>query len=146
MITAQNFVYSKAAAARILKLDRSLIKEIEIWHKVVLVKIYDQKAKFISKKEFRQHFADWRRARSRALEATPHIYSQELFTVHNPYKDTRYQVSVHPQELVCNCDDWINQKEILGKACCKHCYSVLSYLNYSSLKEYIEKSKELVTA
>ena len=146
MVTAQNLVYSKAAAARILNLDYILIKDIEIWNKVVLVKVQDQKSKFISKKDFRQHFVDWRKARSIGLETTPHLYNQELFAVHNLHKDTQYQVSVHPQELICNCDDWANQKEHLGKACCKHCYSVLSYLKYLSLKEYIEQSKELVTA
>ena len=145
MITAQNLVYSKSSAARILNLKYSEIKELEIWDKVILVKIYNQKSKFISKQDFRQHFADWRKSRSHSLEATPHLYSKQLFTVHNPYKDTRYQVSIRPQELVCDCDDWMNQKEILGKACCKHCYSVLNYLNYSSLKEYLEQSRELVT-
>jgi hypothetical protein len=146
MTTAQNLVYSKAAAARILNIDPLLIKNLEIWQNIILVRICDRRAKFISKKDFRQHFADWRRARSKNLEVKPHLFRKEVFTVHNPYKDTRYQVTVRPKELVCNCDDWANQKEMLGKACCKHCYSVLNHLNYSSLKEYIEKSRELVTA
>ncbi|WP_036478525.1 hypothetical protein [Myxosarcina sp. GI1] len=146
MTTAQNLIYSKSAAARLLNLDYFLIKDLEVWNKVVLVKIHDRKAKFVSKKEFCQHFANWRRSRSRTLETTPHLYNKESFTVYNPYKETRYQVTVRPQELICDCDDWANQKELLGKACCKHCYSVLNHLNYSSLKEYIEKSKELVTA
>ena len=146
MVTAQNLVYSKAAAARILNLDYILIKDIEVWNKVVLVKVQDQKSKFISKKDFRQHFVDWRKARSYSLKTTPNNYNQELFTVVNPHKDTNYQVSLQVKELICNCDDWANQKELLGKACCKHCYSVLNYLNCSSLKEYIEKSRELATA
>jgi hypothetical protein len=146
MTTAQNLIYSKAAAARILNLDYTLIKDLEVWNKVILVKVQDQKAKFISKKNFRQHFVDWRKARSYSLETTPNIYNEELFTVLNPHKDTHYNVSLQVQELICDCEDWANQKEYLGKACCKHCYSVLNYLNYSSLKEYIEKSSVLVTA
>ncbi|HHP7231696.1 MAG TPA: hypothetical protein ACFCUY_12660 [Xenococcaceae cyanobacterium] len=142
MITAQNLIYSKAAAARILDIDKTEIKELENWHKVILVKIRNQKSQFISKRDFRQHFAEWRKSRSHGLKATPHLYDKQLFTVFNPYKHTRYQVLVAPQELVCECEDWANQKEILGKACCKHCYSVLNYLNYSSLKEYIEQSKK----
>lgn len=147
MTTAQNLVYSKAAAARILNIDPPLlIKNLEIWQNIILVRICDRRAKFISKKDFCQHFADWRRVRGKNLEVTPYLYNKEVFTVRNPYKDTHYRVAVRPQELVCNCDDWANQKELLGKACCKHCYSVLNHLNYSSLKEYIEKYKELVTA
>ena len=146
MVTAQNLIYSKAAAARMLNLDYTLIKDIEIWDKVVLIKVQDQRAKFISKKNFRQHFVDWRKARSYGLETTPDIYNEELFTVLNPHKNTSYQVSLQVKGLICNCEDWANQKELLGKACCKHCYSVLNYLNYSSLKEYIEKFSVLVTA
>lgn len=146
MITAQNLIYSKAAAARILNLDYTLIKDLEIWNKVVLIKVKNQKAKFVSKKDFRQHFVDWRKARSYSLKTTPHIYNKEVFTVVNPHKDTSYQISLRADELICNCEDWANQKEYLGKACCKHCYSVLNYLGYSSLKEYVEKSRELATA
>ena len=145
MINAQNLIYSKSAAARILQVDYLEIENLEIWNKVILVKVREQRPTFISKKTFKQHFAEWRRTKAKALQATPHLYNQDLFTVHNPYKDTRYQVSVHSQELICNCEDWSNQKEYLGKACCKHCYSVLNYLNYSTLKEYLDKSKELVT-
>ena len=144
MTNARNLIYSIAAAARILKIQKESIKALEIWQKVVLVKIHHQKAKFISRKDFCQHFADWRKSRSNELKATPHIYNKELFTVHNPHQDTRYQVSVHPQELICNCEDWANQKEHLGKACCKHCYSVLNYLNYSSLSEYVEQANKPV--
>ncbi len=146
MITAQNLIYSKAAAARILNLDYILIENIEIWDKIILVKVRYQKNKFISKKNFRQHFVDWRKARSIGLKTTPHFYNQELFTVQNPGKNTWYQVSAHSQELICDCNDWANQKKHLGKACCKHCYSVLNYFKCSSLREYIDKSKELITA
>ena len=142
MINGCDLLYSQSAAARILGINIELIKGLEIWQKVVLVKLHNQKSKFISKKDFRHHFAEWRKSRSHGLKATPHLYDKQLFTVYNPHKDTRYQVLVAPQELVCECEDWANQKEVLGKACCKHCYSVLNYLNYSSLKEYIEQSKE----
>jgi hypothetical protein len=146
MTTAQNLIYSIAAAARILKIEKEEIKSLEIWQKVVLVKIHNQKAKFISRQEFCQHFADWRKSNSQNLKATPHEHNQELFSVSNPDKNVRYQVSLRPQELICNCQDWSNQKEYLGKACCKHCYSVLNYLNYESLKEYIERKEERVAA
>ena len=146
MTTAQNLIYSKAAAARILNLDYTLIKSIEVWNKIVLIKVQDQKAKFVSKKDFKQHFVDWRKARSYSLKATPYIYNQELFTVFNPHKDNSYQVSLQAEELICNCQDWANQKELLSKACCKHCYSVLNHLGYSSLKDYIDKHRELTAA
>jgi hypothetical protein len=145
MINAQNLIYSRAAAARILQVDYLNIENLEIWNKVILVKIKEQRPTFISKKVFKQHFAEWRKSRAKALKVTPNLFSDNLFTVHNPYKDTRYQVSLHPEELICNCEDWSNQKEYLGRACCKHCYSVLNYLNYSSLREYLD-SQQLITA
>ena len=146
MTTARNLIYSIAAAARILNIEKEEIKSLEIWQKVVLVKIHNQKARFISRQEFCQHFADWRKENSQSLLATPHVHNDELFTVYNPQKNTSYHVSLHPKELICNCGDWANQKEFIGKACCKHCYSVLNYLGLSSLKEYIERKEERVAA
>ena len=146
MTTARNLIYSIAAAARILNIEKEGIKALEIWQKVVLVKIHNRKAKFISRQAFCQHFADWRRENSQNLKATPHEHNPELFSVSNLNKNVRYQVSLLPQELICNCQDWSNQKEHLGKACCKHCYSVLNYLNYDSLKEYIERQDKLSAA
>lgn len=142
MTTARSLIYSIAAAARILKIETESIKSLEIWQKVVLIKIHNRQAKFISRKDFCQHFADWRKSNSKHLKATPHPHNNELFSVSNPAKNVRYQVSLHPQELICNCGDWANQKEHLGKACCKHCYSVLNYLNYSSLSEYVERANK----
>ena len=146
MTTARNLIYSIAAAARILKIQKEKIKSLEIWQKIVLVKIHNQKARFISRQEFCQHFADWRKSNSQNLKATPYEHNPELFSVSNPDKNVRYQVSLRPDELICNCQDWSNQKEHLGKACCKHCYSVLNYLNYESLKEYIERKEESLAA
>ena len=66
MINATNFVYSKAAAARILGIKvyarrkRSCDARFEIWYKVCFVVVKGQRPTFISKKAFRQHFVDWR--------------------------------------------------------------------------------------
>ncbi|WP_052055378.1 hypothetical protein [Myxosarcina sp. GI1] len=65
MSIAQNLVYSNAAAARILNIDPLLIKNLEIWQNIILVRICARRAKFISKKDFCQHFADWRRAEAK---------------------------------------------------------------------------------
>ena len=136
MINKTNFVYSKAAAARILKVDYNRIEQFEIWAYVCLVKVKGQKPIFISKKVFRQHFVDIRIERSRFL-CTAQV-NQEHFRVVNPRKNTAYSVYLFEDGLDCECEDYKNQIVIFnGKACCKHNYAVLTWLGYNRLSDYV---------
>lgn len=133
----QTLIYSKSAAARILGVSSNQIEELQVWHKTVWLKVTGDRPLLISKTTFKQHFADWRKANSQGLVVTKHILSQNTYTVRNEVKDTRYQVVCRTNELTCTCDDWQNQKELIGRACCKHCYAVLNQLGYSSLADYL---------
>jgi len=70
MINAINLVYSKSSAARILGLEYSDIERIEIWSKVIWIKPFNRKALMVSKKDFKQHFVDIRKQRSKSLQLT----------------------------------------------------------------------------
>ena len=138
MINATNFVYSKAAAARILGIKVYAIALFEIWAYVCFVVVKGQRPTFISKKAFKAHFVDWRIQQSKSLCVAQG--SSVWFRVVNPKKNTAYSVWAFADGLDCECEDYKNQVVIFnnGKACCKHSYAVLAWLGYNRLSDYIE--------
>ena len=137
MINKANFVYSKAAAARILDVKPYVIRKFEIWSDVCFVQIRIQKPMFISKKVFRQHFVDMRIERSRPLQVAQ--VNEEHFRVVNGRKGTAYSNYLFEDGLDCECEDYKNQIAIFnGRACCKHNYAVLRWLGYNRLQDYVE--------
>jgi hypothetical protein len=136
MINKINFVYSKSAAARILGVSIYEIARFEVWAYVCFVHVKGQRPTFISKKVFRQHFVNWRKEQSRSLCVSR--ITDNHYRVVNPRKSTAYSVWLFQEGLDCECEDYKNQVLIIGKACCKHCYTVLEWLKYQSLAEYIE--------
>ena len=137
MINATNFVYSKAAAARILGVKVWAIARFEIWYKVCFVVVKGQRPTFISKKAFREHFVEWRIQQGRSLCVAQ--VNREHYRVVNPKKSTAYSVFVYEDGFDCECEDYKNQVLIFnGRACCKHNYAVLAWLGYNRLSDYIE--------
>jgi hypothetical protein len=136
MINSSNFVFSKAAAARILGVPVHLILGFQIWWKVCWVWVKGKRPTFISLKAFKQHFVDWRKQQTRSLCVSQ--INQEQFRVVNPKKASAYSVWLFQDGLDCECEDFKNQVMILKKACCKHCYAVLQWLKFDSLADYIE--------
>ncbi len=137
MINKTNFVYSASAAARILGVKVHNIVRFEVWAYVCFVHVKGQRPTFISKKDFKQHFVDWRIERSKSLCVAQ--VNRENFRVINPKKNSAYSIWLFENGLDCECEDYKNQTIIFnnGKACCKHCYAVLSWLGYNRLSEYI---------
>ena len=137
MINPTNFVYSKAATARLLGVKVNAIARFEIWYKVCFVHVQGSRPTFISKKVFRQHFVDWRIEQSRSLCVAQ--VNTEHYRVLNPKKNTAYSVFVHDSGFDCECHDYQNQIVIFGgnKACCKHAYGVLAWLGFNRLSDYI---------
>ncbi len=136
MINATNFVYSKAAAARILGVKAWAIARFEVWYKVCFVVVKGQRPTFMSKKAFREHFVEWRIQQSRSLCVAQ--VNREHYRVVNPKKSTAYSVFVYEDGFDCECEDYKNQVLIFnGKACCKHNYAVLAWLGYNRLSDYI---------
>ncbi len=136
MVTAQNLLYSVAAARRILGIYYPEIKvTIQVWAKVILVISDGRRPRFISKKVFRQHFVDRRRQEAKALQVwatAPHT-----FKVTNPKKGSEYNVVSKNDAIYCECEDYKNQLSFWGKAACKHSYAVLFNMGYTELSQYL---------
>lgn len=141
MINSNNFVYSRAAVARILNVKHWAIARFEVWYKVCFIQVKGQRPTFISKKAFKQHFVDWRIEQSRSLCVAQ--VNEEYYRVLNPRKDTAYSVFVHDDGFDCDCHDYRNQITIFGggKACCKHAYGVLAWLGFNRLSDYLTAKK-----
>jgi predicted nucleic acid-binding Zn finger protein len=43
-----------------------------------------------------------------------------------------------PDGVFCECQDYQNQIDLLGRGCCKHGYAVLAQLGMASLSDYLE--------
>ena len=142
-----SFVYSKAAAARILGIkvyarreaDLCEIARFEIWYKVCFVVVKGKRPTFISKKAFKQHFVDWRIQQSKWLCVAQ--VDREHFRVINPKNNNAYSIWLFEDGLDCECEDYKNQVMIFnGKACCKHGYAVLTWLGHNRLSDYLVRA------
>jgi hypothetical protein len=136
-MTAEQLLYSKSSAARLLGVDLEEILDLQVWGTGIWVNIEGQRPRILSKRAFKQHFVDWRKGAARALVVTPQIFNSNTYTVRNETKDTRYQVQLLPNRVICTCGDFMNQQQVFKQACCKHLYSALQFCGYSSLAEYL---------
>jgi hypothetical protein len=144
MINSQNFVFSPSSAARILRVKTHLILGFQKWWKVCWIWVKGRRPIFMSLKVFREHFVSWRKEQSKSLCVSRE--GSQHFQVINSKKSTAYTVWTFQDGLDCECEDFKNQVIILGKACCKHCYSVLNYLGFDRLSDYIEHHRWLQTS
>jgi hypothetical protein len=146
MITATNLLYSKSALARMEGVNVEDVLRLEVWAAVVFVAIRARRPRFYSKKAFKAHFVQWRQAQARALTATQNVFNPNIFYVRNETKRTAYTVNFFTGGVTCECEDWQNQSKFLGMACCKHIYSALNQLGFSSFRAYIEERKAIAKA
>jgi hypothetical protein len=141
MVTAQNILYSVSAARRILGVAHNGAIQIQPFAYVIWVWANGQRPTFISKKVFKQHFVDRRKAQASALQVAQRLNVANQFTVRNEAKDSVYVVQVLPTQLLCECEDFKNQQQFFGKAACKHVFATLNHLGFSSLADYIEANQ-----
>lgn len=137
MVTAFNLIYSVAAVRRLLGLAHDVEVQIREFFKVIWVWVPGCRPTFISKAVFKAHFVEWRKAAAHALAVTSNAFQPSVFVVRNETKNSAYQVQCFPGGLLCKCDDFKNQAQFFGKACCKHGYAVLGHLGFDSLQHYI---------
>lgn len=140
MVTSLNLIYSAAAVRRMIG-DRFPVVRVEKWWKVCLVVFRGCRPRFMSRQAFLRHFVEWRKAQARALQVTRHIGFTNIFSVRNETKNSVYQVQTFAGGLNCQCEDFQNQAQFLGKACCKHGYAVLNFLGFDSLNAFIERQR-----
>lgn len=141
MVTSLSLVYSAAAVRRMIG-DRFPVVRVEKWWKVCLVVFRGCRPRFMSRQAFLKHFVEWRKAQARALRVTRHLGSPHCFSVRNESKGSVYEVQTFIGGLSCSCEDFQNQIQFFGRACCKHGYAVLGHLGFETLSGYIEQRQE----
>ena len=136
MVTAFNLVYSASAVRRML-VGKFPVIRIEKWWKVCLVIFQGCRPRFMSKAAFLKHFVEWRKAQAKLLSVVKSRFISTQYRVSNPVKASTYTVSLFTGGLICECEDFKNQSQFFGKACCKHGYAVLAELGFEYLSDYI---------
>lgn len=145
MMTAQNILYSVSAARRILGIYYPEIKvQIQVWKKVIWVWVEGRRPTLISKSKFRQQFIEWRQLQSRDVAISRHPRLRHTFIVQNPKSNSTYEVVASSDRVHCQCEDYRNQVKFFGNGCCKHGYTTLNYLGYSTLREYLSCQSAMV--
>lgn len=138
-------LYSFSSAARILGIKKEDIAALTPQSENCLVELHNKPWQaLIPRQEFLNQFISDRRAKARVLIPTKHIDNGTKWTVWNEEANTRYEVTIFQDKVVCTCPDWHNQFMAFGhsQVCCKHCYCVLNQLGYGSLKDYLKAWKE----
>jgi hypothetical protein len=136
-MTAEQLLYSKSAAARLLSVDLEEILDLQVWGTGIWVNIEGQRPRILSKKVFKQHFVDWRKAAARSLLVTPQVFAPNTYTVRNETKETRYEVQLLGDRVTCTCEDFTKQQQVFKQGCCKHLYAALKFCGYGSLADYL---------
>jgi hypothetical protein len=136
-MTAEQLLYSKSAAARLLSVDLEEILDLQVWGTGIWVNIDGQRPRILSKKAFKQHFVDWRKAAARSLLVTTQVFARNTYTVRNETKETRYEVQLLGDRATCTCEDFAKQQKVFKQGCCKHLYAALKFCDYGSLADYL---------
>lgn len=156
MIDTNNFIYSKSALARVLKINTSKIVRFEIWDKVIFCIIKGQRPTFVSKKVFKQEFKNFRNRNSKSVNIIPHSVSDKLFLAQSEGKAERHQVEIYQtyDNLIksrCTCKDYKKQlenrfylKKELGTSdrSCKHQIALETFLG-GNLRDYVNELKAI---
>ena len=140
MVTRNNLIYSIAAAQRILGI-KSGIYQVQEWAWVIWVRGVNF-CRFYSKKVFRKHFVDRRKDEAKSIDIVPNPQDENQFKAIS--KTRIYSLEAQADRISCTCEDYRNQRHILGGGICKHGYAVLFQIGYESLADYL--NRETVTA
>jgi hypothetical protein len=138
-MTAEQLLYSKSAAARLLGVNPEEILDLQVWGTGIWVNIEGQRPRILSKRAFKQYFVAWRKAAARSLQVTAQIFNPHTYTVRNETKASYYQVQLLPGQVNCTCGDFANQQQVFKYACCKHLYATLQFCGYGSLMAYLSR-------
>lgn len=141
MVTKSNLIFSIAAAGRILG---KRIYEVRLLPFVVLVRgllANGQKfARFVSKHDFLNHFADRRKNDAKNINIIPDIDDSNIFRAYGNADNSKvYKLTKELRAIACNCEDYKNQQTFIQRGICKHGYAVLFQLGYFSLKDYVNR-------
>lgn len=139
MVTRDNLVVSISAVRRMFGVAVGIAIRVQRFAFVVWIHIAGQRPRFVSLKAFKQHFVDHRKAQAQALTATQWVDQKTYFTVRNETKGSAYHLEAKRDRIDCQCEDYKNQMQFIGRGCCKHGYAVLNLLGFKRLSEYIQQ-------
>lgn len=137
-------IFNLASIARLSGKPEAAIDRFEVWEKVVFV-VFSKghgRPTFLSVQAFYKCFVKDRQERSKTIEVTQNPFADRIYTARNPNGHT-YAV-ILSDRAECQCRDYREQINFLGRGMCKHGYAVLNHLGFSSLTEWqtIEKLKK----
>lgn len=130
-----SLIFNYQNAARVLQVPPESIEIVEEWANTVWVKTQNKPPRLVSKKKFIEKFVEFRQKGSQGLipvKLSDHRYG--VRSAANPH--IAYQVLLNGPNVECTCADYQKQKQVWGKGCCKHLYSVIHKLGFKTLKDY----------
>ena len=135
--------FSQSAVARVSGIESRFIERFEVWESVVMV-VFEKglalRPRFLSKKSFYADFVESRKNLARQIKITKQLFSETKYTARNIKNDHTYEVEVdNDNRIVCQCRDYRDQIQFMGRGVCKHGYAVLSYLGFNSMAEYVDR-------
>jgi hypothetical protein len=133
MTNREKLIYSKTAASRMLNCLPHQVS-IEVWDKIVLAKAKGRRPIFMSKRAFQQHFVEIRK--QKAVDVFLYQHSEAEWLAQSPDSKTYHNIEITDNRITCTCEDYRNQQQILGNACCKHIYSLLFQNGFNSLRDF----------
>jgi hypothetical protein len=144
MITSTSLIFSKSSVARILSIPASQIVKFVVYPYVCWVHVRGQRPKFMSRKPFYQHFAAHRQAQGQELRQQGKVskISGTRYTIDsNSAESGFYMVELHPDRVACECQDYRNQLEYIGRGICKHGYAAIGQLGLTTLSDYLRAAE-----
>jgi len=136
----KQLIYGRSAAQRISGLA---VKQTRVYNKSVLV-IFEKgqgaRPRFISKNDFKRHFAEYRKQGASQVFVSYKPFTGNFRATSSRNMQESYSIDLFPDHLQCTCGGWKTQEELGFKTpMCKHAYAALFYIGCTDLKDYIKR-------
>ena len=140
MTTSTPIAYTKSAAARILGVSPKAIKGFRVWAYVCWVHVEGSRPTMVSKKAFCKDFVEFRQGAGFGLWEGGAVspVGRDTGVVRVQGEAASYRVRLTDRSVVCTCEDYARQVEVLGFGVCKHGYAALNAHGFGSFGAYSE--------
>lgn len=151
-------LYSKSAIETILGIAYKQIRRIEVWADVLWILIEGKRPKFYSKKPFINLFVQKRKSKNLPVQDFGNtifrVISEGVSSKKTAGEDS-YKISLWSNKAICECRDYREMAEkarqemppaeakLFNYGTCKHGLSLLNFLGFGSLAEYIQKTDHI---
>ena len=147
MFTKATRVFTKSAAARIMGVAVSQIIRVQEFLNCVLV-IGRHFCRFVSKMAFMRDYAKLRQENAKTVAVTLKAPVKGGMVIMDcesrpeagkPHANHTVSLNTVSKSFYCSCEDFTQAPELGAiKPPCKHVYSVLTTLGYSSLRDFLK--------